>query len=140
MRKQMKILFSAVFLLAFMGQSVGAHACLSAIMSPAGADGHMSAAPSGHEMPAGAMGNADQPHCYDCKDDCNGTPNFSADPSALSKLVQVETSKAKSFIAALPETPVFASAGNRMRAPPPILRHLPPIPTSLYSQNTHLLI
>jgi hypothetical protein len=140
MRKQLKILFSALFVLAFMGQSVGAHACLSAIMSPVGSDAHMSAGPTGHNMPTDAMGNADQPHCYDCEDDCNGTPNYSGDPSALSKLVQVETSKAKSFVAALPENPIFVSSANRLRAPPPPLQNLPPVPTSLYSQNTHLLI
>lgn len=140
MRKQLKILFSALFLLAFMGQAVGAHACLSAIMSPAGADAHMSVGPTGHDMSHETMGNAGQRHCHDCKEDCNGTPNYSGDPSSLSKLAQVEVSKAKSFASTIPDSPILAPTGNRMRAPPPILRHVPPIPTSLYSQHTHLLI
>ena len=140
MRKQRKILFSAMFLLAFMGQSVGAHACLSAIISPAGNDAHMSAAPTGHDMAAEEMGNASQPHCYDCADDCNGIPSFSSDSTALSKLLQVELSKAKSFVSDIAKSPVFISAANRLRAPPPPSRQLPPIPTSLFSQNTHLLI
>jgi hypothetical protein len=140
MRKRLKIQFSAMFLLAFMGQSVGAHACLSAVMSPAGIDAHISAAPTGHDMAAGEMGNADQPHCYDCKDDCNGAPSISGDPTSLSKTVQVELSKAKSFVSVMAENAVFISEANRLRAPPPHSRHLPPIPTSLFSQHTHLLI
>lgn len=140
MRKQLKILISALMLLAFAGQAAGAHACISAIMSPSGPDVHTSMAPMNHGDNDPSTDSSGQPHCYDCTDDCNGVSNFSGDPSSVANAAQTEAGKFKSYANTLPVTRANLTSVNRLRGPPLTLKSPPLVSTTLLSQRTHLLI
>ncbi len=140
MRKQLKILFSTLVLMAFAGQAAATHPCGITALSPNGGDAHSFAVMDDQSF-LGNIGDHPVPkHDPVCKGDCDDLSALTINPVSLIDIVEHDLSKSKSFASISGVTSIEVPAAEHLRGPPPISKLSPAIPTSLFAQHTLLLI